>query len=287
MLKDAFPPPEALRAKALEAHRRLLAHFGKPLWRQPLPPLDELVSTILSQNTNDANRDRAFFALKARYPSWEAVRDAPAEEVIDTIRPAGLANQKGPRIQNVLRQITAEQGRLTLDYLAEMPPEEAKRHLTRFKGVGPKTAAIVLQFSLGKPAFPVDTHIYRVTGRLGLRPPNLNREQAHDFLEKWGLVNEWSYLVGTKGQLEPIWKAYFVDPAVDDKNQLQTSNPPSPPAQTTGALDALSQQITNAYLVIHSSPVFLIDREGQRRVVFTSPLDPLEIAHDIRLLLDD
>ena len=111
--------------------------------------------------------------------------------------------------------------------------------------------------------------------------------EAHDFLEKWGLVNDWSYLVGTEGQLEPIWKAYFVDPAVDDRNQLQTSNPASPPAQTTGALDSLSQQITKAYLVIHSSPVFLIDREGQRRVVFTSPLDPLEIAHDIRLLLDD
>ena len=102
-----------------------------------------------------------------------------------------------------------------------------------------------------------------------------------------GLVNDWSYLVGTEGQLEPIWKAYFVDPAADDKNQLKTSNPAPLPAQTTGALDSLSQQITNAYLVIHSSPVFLIDREGQRRVVFTSPLDSTEIAHDIRLLLDD
>ena len=111
--------------------------------------------------------------------------------------------------------------------------------------------------------------------------------EAHDFLGKWGLVNDWSYLVGTEGQLEPIWKAYFVDPAVDDKNQLKTSNPAPLPAQTTGALDSLSQQITNAYLVIHSSPVFLIDREGQRRVVFTSPLDSTEIAHDIRLLLDD
>ena len=111
--------------------------------------------------------------------------------------------------------------------------------------------------------------------------------EAHDFLEKWGLVNDWSYLVGTEGQLEPIWKAYFVDPAVDDRNQLQTSNPASPPAHTIGALDSLSQQITKAYLVIHSSPVFLIDREGQRRVVFTSPLDPSEIVHDIRLLLDD
>jgi endonuclease-3 len=146
--------------------------------------LDELVSTILSQNTNDANRDRAFFALKARYPSWEAVRDAPTEEIIETIRPAGLANQKGPRLQEVLRQITRERGELSLDFLAQWPVEKARAWLTRFKGVGPKTAAIVLQFSLGKPAFPVDTHIYRVTGRLGLRPPNMGREAAHAFLEK-------------------------------------------------------------------------------------------------------
>ncbi|HEY58102.1 MAG TPA: endonuclease III [Anaerolineae bacterium] len=176
--------PQSLRPKALEVHRRLLAHFGEPHWRHPLPPLDELISTILSQNTNDTNRDRAFAALKARFPTWEAVRDAPVEEVIEAVRPAGLANQKGPRIQEVLRQITAERGTLSLDFLAEWPTEKARAWLTRFKGVGPKTAAIVLLFSLGKPAFPVDTHIYRVTERLGLRPPKMNAEQAHAFLEQ-------------------------------------------------------------------------------------------------------
>jgi len=111
--------------------------------------------------------------------------------------------------------------------------------------------------------------------------------EAHDFLEKWGLVNDWSYLVGTQDQLEPIWKAYFVDPAINDRDTLQTSNTPVPQPQNTGVLGSLSQQITNTYLVIHSSPVFLIDRLGQRRVVLTSPLDPSGIAHDIRLLLDD
>ncbi len=176
--------PESLRPKALEVYRRLQAFYGDPVWRGPLAPIDELVSTILSQNTNDVNRDRAFDALKARFPTWEAVRDAPLEEVIEAIRPAGLANQKGPRIQEVLRQITAERGELSLNFLADWPLEKARAWLTRFKGVGPKTAAIVLLFALGKPAFPVDTHIYRVTGRLGLRPPKMSREQAHTFLEQ-------------------------------------------------------------------------------------------------------
>ncbi len=161
---------------------RLTSFYGHPTWRSPLPAVDELVSTILSQNTNDLNRDRAFNALRAAFPTWEAVRDAPAAEVIAAIRPAGLANQKGPRIQQVLAQITAETGGLNLDFLAGLPAEEGRAWLLRFKGVGPKTAAIVQQFALGIPAFPVDTHIYRVTGRLGLRPPKMNVEQAHTHL---------------------------------------------------------------------------------------------------------
>mgnify|MGYP002528234775 CR=1 FL=1 len=111
--------------------------------------------------------------------------------------------------------------------------------------------------------------------------------EAHDFLEKWGLTNDWSYLVGTENQLEPIWKAYFVDPALDHPDPSPTSETSPPHTQTTGTLDSLGQRITNTYLVIHSSPVFLIDRKGQRRVVFTSPLDPSNIAHDIRLLLNE
>jgi endonuclease-3 len=145
--------------------------------------VDELVSTILSQNTNDTNRDRAFNALRMKYPTWEAARDAPTSEVVDTIRPAGLANQKGPRIQQVLREITSERGSLDLSFLSEMPLEDARAWLMKFNGVGPKTAAIVLCFSLGRPAFPVDTHIYRVTGRIGLRPEKMTVEDAHRHLE--------------------------------------------------------------------------------------------------------
>jgi endonuclease-3 len=163
-------------------HRRLLETYGEPSWRTPLPPLDELVSTILSQNTNDRNRDAAFARLRRRFPAWEAVRDADPQAVIEAIRPAGLANQKGPRIQAVLRQITQERGSLDLSFLSALPPAEAHAWLMRFKGVGPKTAAIVLLFSLGMPAFPVDTHIHRVSGRLGLRPDGMNAEQAHGHL---------------------------------------------------------------------------------------------------------
>jgi endonuclease-3 len=168
--------------RALKVHQKLLEHYGNPQWRNPLPPLDELVSTILSQNTNDTNRDRAFQALRRRFPTWEQVRDALQDEVIQAIRSAGLANQKGPRIQQVLREITYQRGSLSLDFLGDLPPEEARDWLMQFKGVGPKTAAIVLLFSLGKPAFPVDTHIYRVSGRIGLRPEKMSVEQAHAHL---------------------------------------------------------------------------------------------------------
>src|SRR5512144_3345918 len=101
-----------LAEKALMVHQRLLEHFGSPRWENPMSPLDELVSTILSQNTNDANRDRAYQSLRRRFPAWELVRDAPVEDVIQAIRPAGLANQKGPRIQQVLREITVQHGNL-------------------------------------------------------------------------------------------------------------------------------------------------------------------------------
>jgi endonuclease-3 len=110
------------------------------------------------------------------------VRDAEPESVIDAIRTAGLANQKGPRIQAVLKAITEERGNLDLEFLRQMPPEQVHDWLTKFKGVGPKTAAIVLQFSLDMPAFPVDTHIYRLSNRLGLRPSKVSAEAAHTIL---------------------------------------------------------------------------------------------------------
>ncbi len=172
-----------LKIRALKIHNTLLQAFGEPIWRNPLPAIDELVSTILSQNTNDVNRDRGFNALRAKLPTWESVRDAKVQDVIAAIRPAGLANQKGPRIQQVLRAITEERGSLDLNFLAGLPVEEARAWLTKFNGVGPKTAAIVLCFSLNMPAFPVDTHIYRVSGRTGLRPEKMTVEQAHPYLE--------------------------------------------------------------------------------------------------------
>jgi len=170
------------RDLAQKVYTRLVQAFGLPDWRNPFPPLDELVSTILSQNTNDRNRDIAFNRLRERFSTWEEVRDAEPQSVIEAIRPAGLANQKGPRIQAVLSQITTERAALDLSFLYDMSAEEAFAWLSRFKGVGPKTASIVLQFSLNKPAFPVDTHVYRVSGRIGLRPDQMTVEHAHQHL---------------------------------------------------------------------------------------------------------
>lgn len=175
--------PAALVKKALDIYQRLLDFYGQPVWRNGVPAIDELVSTILSQNTNDRNRDQAYHALRQRLPTWEAVRDADPAQVIDAIRPAGLANQKGPRIQGVLREISAGQGSFDLDFLRDWPREKALAWLRKFKGVGPKTAAIVLQFALGVPAMPVDTHVYRVTGRLRLHPETMSVEDTHAYLE--------------------------------------------------------------------------------------------------------
>ena len=176
-----IPASDRTLAKAILT--RLNESFGEPVWREPLPAIDELVSTILSQNTNDVNRDRAFHTLRQRFPSWQDVMNAPDEEIIDAVRIAGLANQKGPRIKAVLNQIHEETGSLDLSFLADLPIEDARNWLLRFKGVGRKTAAIVLQFALGRPAFPVDTHIYRVSGRLGLRPGGMDVEKTHMLME--------------------------------------------------------------------------------------------------------
>lgn len=184
-------PDMPVEEKAQLVHSRLLALYGRSEWRLALTGIDELVSTILSQNTNDKNRDMAFVALKKVFPDWESVRDADPQAVITAIRPAGLANQKGPRIQAVLRQISEERGSLDLSFLKTWPVEEAHAWLRRFNGVGPKTASIVLLFALGIPAFPVDTHIYRVTGRLGLRPAKMSVEQAHPHLAALFLPEEY------------------------------------------------------------------------------------------------
>ena len=185
-------PNQSLKDKTEKVHEQLLEVYGEPQWRPHLDPISELVSTILSQNTSDVNRDRAFDRLRARYASWEEVRDAPVEDIEEAIRPAGLAPQKTPRIKGALSFVTQEQGELSLDFLREMPVDEAKDWLTQIDGVGPKTAAIILLFSLGLPAFPVDTHVHRVTQRLGLISAKVSREKAHDLLEEL-LPPDWYY----------------------------------------------------------------------------------------------
>lgn len=166
----------------LHIHNLLLEAYGDHPWH-PRDPVATLVNTILSQNTNDVNRDVAFERLRERFPAWEAVRDAAEADVTDAIRPAGLGPTKAPRIQGALRAITEREGEITLDFLRDMSTEDARRWLTDLPGVGPKTAAIVLLFALGKPAFPVDTHVHRVSRRLGLIPQKTSREKAHRLLE--------------------------------------------------------------------------------------------------------
>lgn len=163
--------------------RALNAFYGDLEWRPSIDPLSELILTILSQHTSDTNRDRAFDLMKARYPTWEEVVEAPTEDLTDAIRPGGLANVKAPRIQEVLRQIYDERGNFDLGFLYEMPIEEAKAWLAGFRGVGPKTAACVLMFACGRPVLPVDTHVFRVSHRLGLIGEKVNADKAHDALE--------------------------------------------------------------------------------------------------------
>lgn len=172
-----------IQQKALWIHEQLIESYGKPENSSDSDPVASLVSTILSQNTNDRNRDVAYRQLRERFPTWEAVRDAATEDVVEAIRPAGLGPSKGPRIQKALQRITEEQGKISLEFLRDMPLEEARTWLLDIKGVGPKTAAIVLLFALARPAFPVDTHVHRVTQRLGIIPQDASREQAHEILE--------------------------------------------------------------------------------------------------------
>lgn len=166
------PPLSPAQQKAHRIRELLLTHYGYPDWRPDYAPLDELILTILSANTSDVNSGRAFERLKAAYPTgWQAVLDAPLPELIEVIRPAGLGPSKAPRIQATLRRILHEQGAFTLGFLADWPVDEALAWLTQLDGVGHKTASIVLLFCFGKAAFPVDTHVQRVTQRLGLAGP--------------------------------------------------------------------------------------------------------------------
>jgi len=146
------------------------------------PALDELVLTILSQNTNDRNRDRAWNSLRQRFPGWEDVLEARRRDLVAAIRVGGLAEQKAARIQAALRRIQEEEGSFSLERLCGRPLAEARNYLLSFQGVGDKTAAVVLLFSCGRPVFPVDTHVLRVSNRLGLIPEKATAALAHERL---------------------------------------------------------------------------------------------------------
>ncbi len=160
---------------------RLIAAGGPPPGHRRLPAVDELVLTILSQNTSDLNRDRAYTAMRARFPTWEAVRDADPAALADVLRPGGLADQKAPRIRAVLRRVSAG-GPPDLEWLGDQPTAEAMAWLVQLPGVGVKTASCVLLFSFGAPVMPVDTHVHRIAGRLGLVPPGTGADRAHELL---------------------------------------------------------------------------------------------------------
>lgn len=172
------------RQTLLEVYRRLGKLYGIPRRRRSGTALDELVLTILSQNTNDRNSTEGFRRLKAAFADWEAVENAPWRNVAAALRVSGLANIKSQRIQKILRQIRERHGDYTLEFLRKTPTAEARDYLLAIPGVGPKTAACVLLFSFGKPVFPVDTHIHRVTQRLGIIPEKMNAESAHEELQK-------------------------------------------------------------------------------------------------------
>jgi endonuclease-3 len=157
---------------------RLRREYGRPMLRAHRAPVDELILTVLSQNTNDRNRDVAWARLRERFPSWDAVREAPVAEIEDAIRPGGLAPTKAVRIQRILEAL----GDDDLCWLEDAPLEEARDYLCELPGVGRKTAACVLLFSFGRPEVPVDTHVYRVTSRLGLIRPGASFDEAHDEL---------------------------------------------------------------------------------------------------------
>ena len=175
--------PTAGRRRVRAIHRRLVKHFGELRTPRATDPLDELVLTVLSQHTSDLNAERAFGLLRGRYPTWETVVAATWEEVADTIRPGGLANTKARRVQAILREVREREGRFDLSRLRSMSDEETREYLRALPGVGPKTAAVVMSFALGRETIAVDTHVHRVATRLGL-VPKTSAERAQRLLEE-------------------------------------------------------------------------------------------------------
>ncbi|MFB3887558.1 MAG: endonuclease III [Thermodesulfobacteriota bacterium] len=162
--------------------RFLEGRFGVPLGKKRGDPMETLIETILSQNTNDRNRDRAYERLKAGFPSWEDILGARERAIIRAIRPGGLAGQKARRIREILRWVNKREGKISLSFLRKMDSDEIKKTIGGLKGIGPKTVHCLLLFGLGREAFPVDTHILRVGKRTGLIPERMNAEKAHQWM---------------------------------------------------------------------------------------------------------
>jgi endonuclease-3 len=165
-----------------EAHRRLARRLGPLDPPRKRDPVEELVLTVLSQNTSDVNRDRAFAAMRERFPTWDALAAARVEDVAEAIKPGGLSQIKAPRILAILREIRDRDGSLDLAWMRDASDDDVARYLVSLPGVGPKTAACVLAFSLERPVIPVDTHVHRVAGRLGWIPPGTDANRAHEIL---------------------------------------------------------------------------------------------------------
>jgi endonuclease-3 len=178
-----IPVRDALREKAREIVSALRGEYGRDRARRSCRPTDSLIRTILSQHTADRNSSLAYERLVERYPGWEEIAYADLDQLAEAIRPAGLAHQKARHIQAALREIERRQGDMNLDTLRSLPLEEARAFLLSLPGVGPKTAACVLLFSCDLPALPVDTHVHRLSRRLGLIEQHVSAEGAHDALQ--------------------------------------------------------------------------------------------------------
>ena len=171
-----------LRAKLSKITLLLEKEYGIPRRTRPGNPVDILIETILSQNTNDQNRDKAYQKLKTRFPRWEDVLEAKTKRIVLAIREGGLAGQKARRIREILHWIKKRQGKLSLSFLRRMDSEEIKNTIGPLKGVGPKTLHCLLLFGLGREAFPVDTHILRIGKRFGFIPDRMDAEKAHEWM---------------------------------------------------------------------------------------------------------
>jgi endonuclease III len=172
-----------LKQKVLEVCANLDTAQGEIFWKSHGKPLEGLIQTILSQHTSDVNSERAFDNLRRLYPSWELVYNAPLTDIIEAIKAGGLANTKAARIQSVLGQVYKDTGQYSLDFLETQTTDEAMAYLGQFHGVGPKTIACVLMFCMGRPVLPVDTHVFRVSHRLGLIDEKIGEAKAHDALQ--------------------------------------------------------------------------------------------------------